>query len=126
MQSNVDLVIQLLKDQRITGEDKARITAALLDDLLAIPIADVIKVATNGQVLINEKPLDIEQARAFREGCKALYDSSARKIIQDQIKYKAIKMGIYDGLTPDMIVFSKAALWCIQEENKLLSTLAAD
>lgn len=120
------IALYALKTKRLSGEQKAKVTSALLDNLLTIPITDIIKFEPNGQILIDGKPLDMERAQTFRESCQALHGSMARKVIEEQIKYKAIKMGIHDGLTPDMIVFSKAALWVISEENKLLSTLSRE
>lgn len=120
------LAVFCLKHSRLSGEQKAFVTTALLDNLSAIPLRDIIRFDDYGVVLINGKKLEVEQALAFKESCKTMKDSFARKVIQEQVAYEAIKMGIHQGLTPDMIMFSKAALWYAQEENKLLSTVTTE
>lgn len=120
------LVIFALKSKRLSGEQKAEVLSALLENLQALPLQSIITFDEYGTVAIGGRNLEPEQAIAFRDGCRAMKDSFARKMIQEQVAYAAIKMGVHQGLNPDMILFSKAVLWYAQEENKLLSTVVAE
>lgn len=115
--------IFVLNHKRLSETNKALLTSALLNNLMAIPLTEIITFDTNGTVNIEGKTLSLEQARAFTDSARALKDSIARRIIRDQLTFEAIKMGVHKGMTPDMILFSKAALWVMEEEERLLSTV---
>lgn len=74
--------------------------------------------------MINGRLLDNESTLSFKEQCGSLKDNFARQVIHEQIRYKAIELGIDKGISLDTIVFSKAAIWVINELEILLSTLA--
>lgn len=112
-----------LRSVRITGEDKALVTTVLLDNIGALPFRDAITFDVQGGVYVNQKKLNQEQMIAFRESCNALRNSFARNLIHEQIKYSAVKMGVHEGLNPEMILFAKAALWYAEQEDKMISTL---
>lgn len=120
------LAVWAVKNKRLSGEDKARVTNALYDNLQAIPLRNIITFNGEGTVLINGRKMTMEQSMAFVESARALKDSYARKMIHEQVLYEAVKMGIHQGLTPEMIQFSKAAIWYAQEENKLLNKIIPD
>lgn len=119
----VRLTLRLLRSKRLTGENRGRVIAALLNNLKAIPIRDVISFDTQGTLSIQGRQLELEQAMVFRDSVKALRDSYARNLIHEQLTYEAIKLGVYTGINTEMIEFSKAALWILQEENKLIEQL---
>lgn len=112
-------LIEELKKTDLTLEDRTALTTALLNKLVALPISNMIVFTPKG-VMINNRELEVEQAVNFRMSVLALKDNNARKIIHEQIKYLAINTGVHNGLNQDSIMFSKAALWCLQEEEKLL------
>jgi hypothetical protein len=118
------LIAWLIRRNTFKGEAKNRVLAALLSNIGALPIQDIIKFDPQGTVYINDKKLDIEQAISFKESADALKESVARKIIREQIKYLAVKYGIHDGLSTETIMFSKAAFWIMEEEDKLIERLA--
>lgn len=118
------LVLWLLKKESITGEDKNRVVSALLQNIHAYPIRDVIQLSYDRAARINGRELSTEQTIALRESCKALNDNWSRKVIHEQLQFEAIKLGIHNGLNPDTLMFSKAILWTIQEEQKLIEKLA--
>lgn len=119
---DLDKILKSIKDSKFTTEERSQIIAALLTSINALPIRDVIKFDMNG-ILIDGKRIDAEQAMALKSGADMLRDSNIRKLIHNQIKYEAIKLGVSQGLTPDMILFSKAAIWCIEQEDKLVESL---
>lgn len=103
-------------------EDRTVLTTALLDKLQALPISSVIYFTPNG-VTINGKELDNDQILNFKESCIALKDNFARKIINEQIKYLAINIGIHNALSLDTIFFAKSALWNLQQQDELLDKI---
>lgn len=117
------VIIWSLGTTRLDNEHKARITSKLLDNLGAIPLSDVIKISDTGQLVVDGKILDVEHAILLRESAETMQHSFANRLIQQQLTYEAIKMGVHQGLNTDMIIFSKAALWYIQETKKLLTTI---
>lgn len=117
------ITVRALRSKRLEAEDRAKCLAALLDNLQAIPIRGVITFNQQGTIAINGRPLEPEQAKLFAESARAMLDSFARKIIREQVAFQAVEMGVHQGLTPEMIVFAKAALWVMQEEQKLLEQI---
>lgn len=117
------LAVWLLRNKKLERESKSKVMAALLDNVGALPLRSTIIFDNQGTILLNGKPLELEQAISFRESARIMQDSFARKLINEQLKYLAIQYGVHNGLTPDMIIFSKAALWMIDEENKLLNQI---
>jgi len=118
------LTIRLLNSQRITGEQKTRVMASLLKNIHAIPIHDVVSFTSDKSMIIDGKRFDAEQARLFVESIDGLKNSYARKVINAQLTYMALKLGVKEGLNPEQIQFSKAVLWFIQEENNLIEILS--
>lgn len=99
----------------------------VLQNMSALPFRDTITFdAARGAIFVNGKQLTPEQATLLRTSANAAQDSFALKLVHEQVRFKAVKMGVHEGLNPDMIMFAKAALWYAEEENKLLSTLASE
>ena len=115
-------VIKQLKKANLSMEDRTAIVTVLLDKLQALPLQNSIVVG-NGSIIINGKELDTEQMINFTESCNALKDNYARKIIHEQIRYLAINLGIHNCLSLDTLMFAKAALWNLQNEQELLDKI---
>lgn len=115
------IAVFALRTKRLSGEQKAIVTSALLDNLHAFPLRDIIKIDDSGNLIVKGRTLDAEQKISFRESGSALKNSFARRLIHDQITFKAINIGVHAGVNTDAIVFSKAALWILQEENQLIN-----
>lgn len=120
------LTVYALRHKRLSGEQKAYVASALLDNLEAPPIADIITITADGTMLIRGRRLSVEQAIAFKESGASLKKSFALKLIHDQIKFLAINIGIHQGLTQDGITFSKASLWVVQEVEKLVNQFSGE
>jgi hypothetical protein len=118
----IQKIIQQLKKANLSLEDRTALTTALLDKLQALPLSNTFIVG-QGKVIINGKELETEQAISFVESCNALKDNYARKIIHEQIKYLAINLGIHNCLSLDTMMFAKAALWCLQQQEELLEKI---
>ena len=115
-------LIKQLEKTKLPAEDRAGIIGALVAKVSGLPIDTVISV-TNAGVNINGMKLDVEQVVQFKEGCVALENNQARKLINQQIRYLAIVEGVHKGLTPDQILFSKAALWVMEQEARLIEQI---
>lgn len=120
------LVIWALHSKKITGENKAKITNVLLENIGTLPIKKLITYDIHGTLMLNGKYLEVEQIIAFKQGAMALRDNQVRRILNDQKKMLAIEMGVHNGLNPETIMFSKACLYNIQEEERLLTEIIGE
>lgn len=120
------LTIKLLNAKRVTGEQKTRILSALIGNIYALPIRDTITFNQDRTMNIDGRKFDMEQAMQFSESVNGLKNSYARKVINAQLTFKAIQLGIHQGETPEKIQFSKAVLWVLQEEQALIDTVATE
>ncbi len=116
-------VIKQLQKSNLTTQDRTALVTAILDKLVAVPIQNVI-VLTETSIVINGKELDLEAYLSFKEGCANLKDNFARKVINEQLRYKATELGVHKAQTIDELLFSKAIIWAINEENILLEKLS--
>jgi len=116
-------VIKVLKKSNLPTEDRIALITALLDKLVVLPIGEMV-ILTQNSISINGKDLDQEQAINFREACTALKDNYARRIINEQIRYQAIDLGINKAQSIDTLMFSKAAIWLMNEEEILIQKLS--
>ena len=119
-------VVFILRHKRLSGEAKAICTSALLDNFNFFPIRDIITFDTQGTIQIKGRSLEPEQVKVFAESARLYKDSFAKRIIREQVAFEAVKMGVHQGLTPDMILFAKDALWYAQEEEKVLGKIIAE
>jgi hypothetical protein len=120
------LLVWVLRQKRFSTQDKAYILTALLSNIQALPIKDIISYDLQGTILVNGKPLTLEQAIALKESAVALADNSAYKLIKDQVAWEAIKMGIHRSVSTDQLILAKASLWVAQEEAKLINSLSGE
>jgi len=94
-----------------------------LNKLVVLPIGDIILFTENG-LNIGGKDLDQEQLLNFKDGCSVLKENFARKVIHEQIRYKATEMGIHKSQSLDELMFAKAALWVLNEYEILIHKLS--
>lgn len=95
----------------------------MLEKVNALPFRNVIIFDNKGTLIVDGKPISIEQARVIKEGAHTLVRNPARRLIREQLGYKAVEMGVHSAINVDMMHFSKAVLWLQQEEDKLLEEL---
>jgi len=117
------LVILALKSKKITGQNKASVLNALMENIGMLPTQKIITFDQYGTLLLKGKPLVVEQALTFKQGAMALKDNEVRKVLNEYKKWLAVEMGVHQGLNPEMILFSKACLYLIQEEEKMLEQI---
>lgn len=107
-------------DKDLSQQERILVFNKLNQSLNIFPIDDVVKFRQDGAFLINGKQLTLEQFQNFRQAIDALKNNFAFQIIADQILYKAIAIGIHQGLSPDQIIYSKSCIWFIQQFKDLL------
>jgi len=121
-----NLVIWLMKHTKFSLENRTKCVNALLDELNFIPYKDIITVNEQGRITVNGKETDFEQARQLVESSKALLNNYCRNIVQEQVAFRAVNIGVHNGDTPEKLYFSRVALWIYQQENDLLKELAQE
>lgn len=113
-------IIKQFKKANLSIEDRVALTTALLYKLQSLPLESTFIIDSKG-ISVNGKVLEPEQVINFTESCAALKDNFARKVIHEQIRYLAVNMGIHNSLSIDTLMFAKAALWCLSQEEDLLA-----
>lgn len=117
------LLLWFLKQRKLSQQSKIEIINYLLTSVNALPIKDIIDFTPDGSLKINGKILEPQQAIQLRESLIALNKNWSRQIINEQITFEAIKRGVHLGQSLDTIMFSKAALWLIAQENELITKI---
>lgn len=120
------LAISALKDSNMNIEDRSLCTSALLEGLNALPLGAILTYSEQGNLLINNIPIDVEKARQLRESAKVLLSSQARALVKEQVTYAAIEMGVHKAVNVEQTLFLKSALWYIQQEEQLYKGLSND
>ena len=120
------IVIWLLKKSELSLRDRTALVTQLLDNLEAIQSRDIIKVNNEGQLVVNDRILDVEGARQLRESAIAILNSSAWKFVREQVEFRAVVLGVHNGDTPEKVYFSKVAIWFGQQIDEILQLLAQE
>lgn len=123
MQVTTQKLIKQLEKANLPTEDRIALTNAVTQKLNAPPIGELITLNPNG-LMINGKQLELDDLLAFREACSVLKDNYARKVINEQIRFKAIEMGIDKATTLDTLAFAKACIWVMNEYEILIHRLS--
>lgn len=124
MLSATEKLIKQFKKMDLPAEDRSSLIELMLQKVHALPIDNTIVIVPQG-IQVRGKMLDPEQVINLRESTVALVDNTARKIVQEQLKYLAIIEGVHKGLSPDHINFSKAVLWVLEQEQLLIEKIVA-
>lgn len=114
----------LLQSVHLSVEQRTMLTGILLDRLHAIPTRDIITKDEGGTMLINGRRLDVQGVIHLRESAARILREPARKLVSEQIQFKAVTLGIHQGMTPEQILFSKACIWQGAERDVLYKELA--
>lgn len=118
------IVCFLLRNSKLSLENKTKLTCCLLNKLQAIPSSDIIKTNEAGKLEVNGRELDFDGMKILREGAIMLLDSNTRKFVKEQIMFEAVKIGVHFGDTPERVIFSKAAIWQLEQEEDFIKKLA--
>ncbi len=117
---------QFLLKQDLSQDLKLKLMTSILENLHALPFRDIIVVDDSGKLLVNNRQLDIEQTIQLQESARSALQSVALKVINDQVSFNAITLGVHKVERPEQMVFSRAAIWWGQQQLQLLKLLAGD
>lgn len=98
----------------------------MLDRLGALPVRATITFDETGKCLVRGKELPFEKARLLKLGAQQMLRNYARRFVQENMQFLAIKQGVHQNLSPEQGLFAKAILWQHQEEQELYERLAQD
>lgn len=120
------LVVWLLRNGRLSNENRQLLTAELLDRLGALPLHASIRIDELGNWFVRGRPLTLERAHKLHQGAKAMLKNYTRTFVQEQVRFMAIQKGVHENVSPEQGLFAKAALWAMQEEQALYLSLGQD
>lgn len=118
------LAVALLKNARLDIQTRQLLTTALLVKLGALPIRAKIYVDEAGQTFVDGKQLNLATSKRLYETSKVMLNNFARNFVREQVTFLAIRKGIHENTTPEEGLFAKAALWSMDEEDKLYRAFA--
>jgi len=115
----------LLKNVPLSVEDRNVLVTAVINRL-DVPVRAIITLDDSRRIVVQGKPLSIEQTQSLQEGAVALRTNVARQLIRDQVRFKAVDVGYLQNTHSDKYqeLFYKAALWFAQEEDALVESLS--
>lgn len=119
-------IVKYLKDTTLNAQERSLLTAAIIDQLRAIPVGAILKKDTDSTLIVNGKRIDPKTAFALHASAKRVLGERAFKLVNEQIRFESVNIGIFQGLTPEQNLFAKAALWEIGEHVKALEELAGN
>lgn len=124
MEYDVRQVITQLNRADISMDDRALLTTAILDKLGALPLSAIITNDEQGQLLVHNEPLNIENARILRDSAIQALENQALALIRSQVAFSAITIGIHKAEKVEQMIFGRTALWWGQEVERYLMILA--
>lgn len=118
------LAVFLLKNGRLTNEQRQILTICLFDQLGALPLRARITEDISSTIFIDGKALKVDVAKRLRESSRLMLSNFARTFVREQVVWMAVQKGVHENISPEQGLFAKAALWFFQEENELYKKLA--
>ncbi len=118
------ILLKLFKNKRLKTEDRLLILNVLLDQVEALPIGEIITHNLDGTMQINGKALSMEQAIQLKEGAISLQNNWFYKVLMEQVTWEAVKFGVHSSLSIESILFSKAAIWLINQQKDLTDKIS--
>lgn len=119
-------VVDLMKNKLLTNEERQILTALFLDRLGALPLHARITVDKTGRVFVNNRSLNLEEGQRLRDAATAMLNNAARKLVREAVIYMVMAEGTIKSVNADMMLFGKAALYFLQQEDELYNTLAIE
>lgn len=116
-------LLNYLENNNLSQEERLLVLNYMNKSLNTFPLEDIITITKQGGILANGKEMTLEQLQSFKQSVDALGDNGAFRMIADQILFKAIAIGVHTGLNTDQIMFSKTAIWFIQQFKEYIDSL---
>jgi hypothetical protein len=118
--------LKYIKSLKLTETEENILNRGILDTLGGLPIYDIITINEAGQLLIDNRPVDMEKAAQLRYSAKAALENHALKTVYAQVTYQAFLLGAHKVESERQLNFARAAIWWGQQEERLLKLLAQD
>lgn len=119
----VRFTLWLLKGKRLTLSERNSLSTAILADIEALPLRDIITASDEG-ILVNGKPLNIDKAKVLRESALAALDNQAFNYIGEQVRYVASERVLNKVTVPEDLYFYRAAIWFVEQMRAHLQILS--
>ena len=110
----------------LTVKARNELTRAILASVGALPIKDVLQFNQDGSLLVKGEPVDVLSAHALKESAKLVLGSKAHVLIDEQVAFMAVTLGVHNCDSLDKMQFARGALWHGQQKDRLLRLLAQD
>lgn len=120
----VRLALWILKNSKLTLEERTLSTTIILDKLEALPLRAIIENSDEG-ILINGRQVDIDKLRVLRESAIQALDNQAFNLIGEQVVWIATDRVIRKALTPEELYFYRAAIWFSEQMRQQMQSLAS-
>ncbi len=117
------LFLWLLKNKRISKEDRLLLTRQRLTTLSGVPLHGILPIDGGGNLLIRGVKPEPEMLISLRSQADALQHNQAWKLIREQVLYQTVALGAFEG-NLDQILFSRAGVWFGQKEKEWIDLLA--
>lgn len=117
-------VVWLLKNKRISKDDRLLLTQQLLTTLSGVPLHGILTIDGGGNLLIRGVKPEPEMLISLRSQADALQHNQVWKLIREQVLYQAVSLGTFEGTNIDQILFSRAGVWYGQKEKEWVDLLA--
>lgn len=119
----IKLTIFLLKKD-LSEASRNKLITCILDKLYVLPLKEIIVRDEQGTFLVSGKPLELEKLMILRESARSALQSVALKLINEQVLFNAVTIGVHRVEKPEQLMFSRAAIWWGQQQDSLLKLLA--
>lgn len=120
-------LIDFLSKRDLTLEQRNELTRYILKSLDAFPLHCMIgEDKVTGEILINGNRVDIEKAKQLHEAAKSALNNKALKLVNEQVLYEAISMGVHTVNNPLELLFARAAMWYGEQQRKHLEILGQE
>lgn len=119
-------LVAWLLSKNLSVQDREILMRKVMHSLDIVPLRAMITTDENRRVLVQGKPLSIEQGIILRESASALLKNQAQKLIREQVRFSAIDQGFLQNEKADPYreLFYKSALWYAQAEKELVEAIA--
>lgn len=114
----------LLRKRNLSVKEKNSLIVHIMDNLQSLPISSIISTNEEGETLLNGRSLDLEKAQQLRESARQALDNVALKVVNHEVLYTAVTMGVHKVQEPVELLFARAAIWYGQQQEVHLKILA--
>jgi len=119
----IAFLVKFLLRLRPSLAERNEIINEALCTLGALPTSRILTIDDAGRLLVRGVPSSIEDLIHLRNQASFIRDSSAWKLVRENLLFEAISKGVHEAQTSEQMLFSKAAIWNIQQMDELLATL---